>query len=99
LSQANPGAYKGQFDYCYQDFKEPRTFEAALGLLESDLSHMDIQTFEFAGVARMTVSNAGRDFEARMHTEEDRLLTQDIQVIQVWLNTASPVWGEWESLL
>ncbi|MBU0970743.1 MAG: hypothetical protein KKC20_08860 [Proteobacteria bacterium] len=88
-----PGAYKDQFDACYMGFEEPRTFEEALGEPEATLSRMDIQTFEFAGVARIAVPDASRDFESRMASEEARLVRNGIRVIQIWLNTGLPQVG------
>jgi hypothetical protein len=88
-----PGVYKQQFDFCYKGFEEPRTFEAALGEAEAALSRLDIQTFEFAGVARIAVPDVGRDFESRMASEEARLVRKGIRVIQVWLNTGLPQVG------
>jgi len=48
------------------------------------------QTFDFAQLARMTVYEAGVDFEAAFDAEEKRMMDEHCAVIQVWLKLSWP---------
>jgi hypothetical protein len=94
-----PQIYRDQFSFCYTGLDAKRTFEAAQGTPKSPESTMKVQQFDFAGVARVAVSDAGQEFEARMREEETGLLDQGFRVIQVWLNTGQPWVGTAASAL
>ncbi len=50
-------------------------------------TRLSSQVFDFAKVARVTVSRMGQDFNAITHQEEKRLINAGIKVIQTWLPT------------
>jgi len=85
-----PGEYREQMAFCYGGLDVARDFEAARETAEGPESTLNIQTFDFASVARVAVPHTGPEFESRMRSEEATLLNQGIRVIQVWLNTGQP---------
>lgn len=88
-----PGGLEDQFSFCYEGLDDTRTFEPAEGAPESPESLIHTQTFELAQVARVAVHDAGENFQARITAEEERLISQGIRVIQVWLNTGQSCVG------
>jgi hypothetical protein len=50
----------------------------------------NIQYFDFAQVARITIWNTGRDFASVLGENEAQLLSQGAKVIQVWLKLSEP---------
>jgi hypothetical protein len=51
---------------------------------------VDVQVFDFARVARMTVRECGTDFETIMSAQEAGLPGRGITVLQVWLDLSWP---------
>lgn len=88
-----PGRYRDQVAFCYSGLDLERRFETAGGVPESDRTAMDIQVFDFAGVARLAVTDPGADFPSRIASEETDLADRGIRVFQVWLNLGQP-WVE-----
>ncbi|WP_051957768.1 hypothetical protein [Desulfobacter vibrioformis] len=89
-----PKGLEDQFSRCYEGLDDTRTFEAAKEAPGSPESRIHTQTFEFAQVARVAVHDTGTDFQTRITAEEERLISQGIRVIQVWLNTGRPWVGQ-----
>ncbi len=56
-------------------------------------TRLTTQVFDFAGVARIALAEAGSDLVALFTKEESRLLNTGIRVIQVWVSTGIPFVG------
>ncbi len=89
-----PRGLEHHFSLCYEGLDDTRTFEAAGGVPGSPESRIHTRIFEFAQVARVAVHDAGKNFQARITAEDERLTRQGIRVIQVWLNTGQPGVGQ-----
>ena len=89
-----PKGLEEHFALCYEGLDDTRTFEAAEEAPGSPESRIHTQTFEFAQMARVAVHDGGKDFQARIAAEDERLIAQGIRVIQVWLNTGQPCVGQ-----
>lgn len=57
-------------------------------------THADVWMFEFAGVARMAVTQFGGDFDSNLEVLEQEVLPQGFKVIQVSLNLGRPWVGQ-----
>lgn len=86
-----PGRYREYFEYIYQGLDDRRSFS----LSKDDFSplcttRIDTQVFEFARLARITVHEAGSDFERLLVAEEQAAINRNARVIQVWLRLSWP---------
>ena len=90
-----PDTYEDIIRYIYSGFDDRRTIAVSTGNMPSDqLTEMSVKVFEFAGVARIAVTNSGSDFEQVFTLNECLLLNQNITVIQIWLKSSWPWIGE-----
>jgi hypothetical protein len=86
-----PDIYSEPLRYIYDDLDDKRSFSRSEGdLPSSELTQIETVTFESAGVARMVPQNIGPDFMRVFIAEEQRLLSQETEVLQVWLNLSWP---------
>lgn len=86
-----PEMYKEFLDYIYDGFDDQRFFS----LSEDELppvqqTRLETQIFDSAQVARVTVQEAGADFAGVFAAEEQRIVSCNVQVIQVWVNLSWP---------
>lgn len=86
-----PEMYKEFLDYIYDGFDDQRFFS----LSEDELppvqqTCLETQIFDSAQVARVTVQEAGADFARVFAAEEQRILSCNVKVIQVWVNLSWP---------
>ncbi len=91
-----PPFYRDQFDFCYQDMDDQRRFlPAEQKVPRQRQSRLEVQVFDFAGVARMATLDAGRDLVAVL-AEREKELAQErgVVVFQLWLNLSWPWVGE-----
>ncbi|MCX5817885.1 MAG: GNAT family N-acetyltransferase [Proteobacteria bacterium] len=90
-----PDTYEDIIRYIYSGFDDRRTIAVLTGNMPSDQpTEMSVKVFEFAGVARITVTKSGSDFEQVFTLNERSLLNQNIAVIQIWLKSSWPWIGE-----
>jgi hypothetical protein len=86
-----PEVYDDYLAYIYSAFDDSRTITRSDGRLPSDRSTGPaVQIFEGAGVARISVNEAGSDFETILDSEEKEARSKDVTIMQVWLNLSSP---------
>ncbi len=90
-----PGQYADPMCWIYDGLDDARTLvdskDRIPGDLTTDLTH---QVFDFAGVARLAIREAGSDFADTMDALEKELRERNVTVIQAWLNLAWPWVGE-----
>lgn len=90
-----PAAYREVLNYFYEDLDDRRDFRLSEDSFPPEsVSKMQPQIFDFAGVARIAVDEAGEDFSTRIEKLEKDLQERKIQVVQIWLNLSSPWVGE-----
>jgi hypothetical protein len=95
-----PHMYAGYLGYIYDGLDDRRSFFASEGSLPPERqTRIETQIFDFAQVARLSVSEAGQDFEKVFTAEEGRVLSGNVNVIQVWLRSSWPWIGEAVALL
>ncbi|OPY71885.1 MAG: hypothetical protein A4E64_03141 [Syntrophorhabdus sp. PtaU1.Bin058] len=86
-----PEIYDEYLAYIYSTFDDGRTLKRSDERLPSGRSTgLAVQTFEGAQVARISVNEAGSDFETILDPEEKEARSKDVTVIQVWLNLSLP---------
>jgi hypothetical protein len=86
-----PEMYNEYFGYIYDGFDDKRFFSPSKDDFHPlQQTRIDTQIFDFAQVARVTVHEAGSDFERVFVSEEQRILSQNVEVIQVWLKLSWP---------
>lgn len=95
-----PEMYKEYLGYIYEDFDDKRSFSLSKnGLPPSRRTRIETQIFDLAQVARITVHEAGSDFEKVFVSGEERVLSQNVEVVQVSLKLSWPWITETVSLL
>jgi hypothetical protein len=86
-----PYAYRDSLTFIYEGLDDERRFMASEKGLPSDTkTRMQVQIFDFAQVARVTVHEAGCDFASAVDKLEQDLKKKGVQVVQVWLNLGWP---------
>ena len=86
-----PQVYQEALDFIYGGWTDERTRRPSEDPLPANgPTEMEIQVFDFAQVARLTVKEAGRDFEQKLAGLERDLEARGVVVVQVWLNLAWP---------
>jgi hypothetical protein len=86
-----PEIYDDYLAYVYSTFDDSRTFKRSDEKLPSDRSTgLAVQIFEGAQVARISVNEAGSDFETILDSEEKGARSKDVTIMQVWLNLSLP---------
>ena len=95
-----PEVYEECIRYIYDGFDDSRTrVPSTAGLPTGQSTDMAARLFDFARLARITVHEAGGDFEARFDAEECRMRDRNCAVIQVWLKLSHPWVGKVANLL
>ncbi len=90
-----PKVYEEQLKFTYAELDDQRDFEASdAALPRNNPSRVDQQIFDFAGVARTTFHEMGRDFEQRLQQLEDRARRANVVIFQIWLPLAVATVGE-----
>jgi len=86
-----PEIYDDYLAYIYSTFDDSRTLKRSDGKLPSDRpSDLAVQIFEGARVARVSVNEAGSDFETILDMEKREARNKGVTIIQVWLNLGFP---------
>jgi hypothetical protein len=85
-----PAPYVEPLRYLYEGIGDRRDFRIGDGSFSGVDTEMAVQVFDFAGVARVTVNQAGEDFENLLTTKEAELLEKRVVVLQVWLKLSWP---------
>lgn len=86
-----PGVYEEFSRYVYDGFDDSRTVSvSADGLPSGGSTEISTRVFGFAQLARITVSEAGADFETVFDAEEKRLEESNCTIIQAWLRSSWP---------
>jgi hypothetical protein len=85
-----PSAYRDQLQFIYSVLPDAQDFKAGHGEVPSGPSSMEVQIFDFAKVARVTVGKPGIDFKMALAQQEKALVDRGVIVLQVWLNLSWP---------
>ena len=86
-----PRAYEESFNYLYGGLDDKRQIQVSAAEQSPEIpTGLKVEVFDFAQVARIAVTQAGRDFYQVLGEEEKRLLARNVTVIQVWLSLAWP---------
>jgi len=86
-----PEIYDDCLAYIYSSFDDSRDLKRSDEKLPFHRStSLAVHVFEGAGVARISVNEAGSDYETALDSEEKEARRKGIVVIQVWLNLAWP---------
>jgi hypothetical protein len=86
-----PGRYEDIMRFIYDGFTSgARVAKATDESAGVEPTFIESRHFEFAGVARVTVRQTGRDFQAVFEEHEARALAEGMVVIQVWLKLSWP---------
>lgn len=85
-----PAPYEGPLRYMYEGIEGRRDFRIGDGSLPKVDSEMAVQVFGFANVARMTINEAGEDFESLLARKELELFGKKVVVFQAWLKLSWP---------
>lgn len=86
-----PGMYKEYLGHIYDGFDDARTFSPSTeNLPQLRQTRLETRLYDFAKVARITVHEAGSDFETALFSEEEGILGRKIEVIQAALNLSWP---------
>ena len=86
-----PPFYEPQLRFIYELRNDQRTLMLADQVLPKEAkTQLKTEVFSFASVARIAVMEHGSDFAETLKKEEQRLLKEEIEIFQVWLNLASP---------
>jgi len=86
-----PHVYADYLGYIYDGLDDKRFFSPSKDDFPPlQQTRIDTQIFDFARVARVSVHEAGPDFERVLVAEEQRVLSQNVEVIQVWLKLSWP---------
>ena len=92
--------YEEFYRYVYGGFDDTRTLRiSADGLPSGSSTEMSTRVFDFAQLARVTVLEAGADFEKVFDVEQGRIEDSHCTVIQVWLKSSWPWIGEVADIL
>lgn len=95
-----PGVYASWFEHIYAGLDDRRTFApGADDLPASGRTRIDTQVYDFAGVARVTVHDAGPDLPEELGREEERVLGEGVEVVQVFLKLSWPWVGRATDML
>jgi hypothetical protein len=95
-----PHMYIDYFEHIYGGLDDRRILSQSkddLPLLPQ--TRINTQLFSFAQVARVAIRDAGEDFEGVFLAEEGHVLSQNVEVIQVWLKLSWPWIGKIVGLL
>lgn len=85
-----PNVYQGQLQFIYSALPDAQEFQRGHDQLLSGPSSMEVQVFDFAKVARITVGKPGADFSVALARQQKALVDQGMIVFQVWLNMSWP---------
>jgi hypothetical protein len=95
-----PDMYADSFKYIYGGFDDRRVFSQSKEDIPSlTQTRIDTQVFDYAGIARIAFHETGSDFEKILIAEEQRILNQNVEVIQIWLKISWPWIGRIAGLL
>ncbi len=94
-----PTVYERYLRTLYADVNRDHDFRAGDENPPAGKTEVRIQVFDFAKVARVTVDEAGSDFEGLFSTKEADLLERGMVVIQVWLKLCRPYVGRLTEIL
>jgi hypothetical protein len=95
-----PDVYSDYFTYIYNGLDDRRVFVPSKDELPVlSPTRIDSQLFTSAQVARLTIHEAGSDFERVFLATEEEMLSKNIEVVQAWLKLSWPWIGKAVSVL
>jgi hypothetical protein len=94
-----PPPYEKPLRLLYEGIEDRSDFRTGNASLPATGTEFAVQVFDFAGVARVAVNEAGDDFAVLMEQKEAELLARKIVVLQVWLRLSWPFVGRLTGIL
>lgn len=95
-----PRIYGEPLEFIYSGLPDERFRQQSTAEIPADVkTALETRVFDFAQVARMTVKQAGSDFDRALTNLEQDLQARRVVVVQIWLNLAWPWVGEVVDLL
>lgn len=89
-----PPVYERELRRIYTRLDDTRDMALSSGELPGHKATMaDMTVFDFAGVARIAVTEIGGDFRNRLSALEEEALAKNTVVFQAWLNLTEPCIG------
>ena len=85
-----PNVYRDQLQFIYSALPDAQEFQGDHNEPLSGPSNMEVQVFDFAKVARITINKPGIDFKVALAGQERALVDRGMIVFQVWLNLSWP---------
>jgi hypothetical protein len=90
-----PPVYEVALRHTYGRLDDARDIVVSdAGLPAGKATRADVSMFDFAGVTRIAVPEAGADFSSRISGIEDQARAKNVVVFQVWLNLTEPWVGQ-----
>jgi hypothetical protein len=95
-----PRCYSNEIEYLYSKLDDRRTLRSGdEDLPQGIVSKSDLTVFDFAQVARISMTQIGQNFEEHIDTLEAQAGEKNLVVIQVWLKLTMPWVGSAVSIL
>jgi len=86
-----PSVYEDAMAFIYSAYDDMRMTVASTERCPTYLNTLiNTVIYDFAGVARISVNNAGVDFDKVFSAEKHKLIKSGINIIQVWLKLSCP---------
>jgi hypothetical protein len=86
-----PAIYEESMRFIYNGLDDDRNFIPSQDDLPSSIkTEIKTQVFDFAQVARLTVHEAGADFESTVDQQEKTVQKKGVTVLQIWLKLSWP---------
>ncbi len=95
-----PARYEKALRFIYAGLDDARDLAlSGEAFPQQSKTRIDPHYFDFAGVARLAVWEAGADFDAALEAQERRVRGRGAVVIQAWLNLSEPWVGQAAEIL
>lgn len=89
-----PQAYQEFVRYIYDGFDDSRTLISSTDRFPSGVTKIASEIYDFAQLARITIHQAGANFDSVFDAEERRIEDSHCTILQVWVKLSWPWTGE-----
>lgn len=94
-----PAAYRNEFPFLLNGLNLDRELVSSDATMTGDHAEIEVKRFEFAGVARCTITSPGADLSARLAEIERELLVDEYVLIQFFVDLGKAWSGDVVELL